>query len=329
MKHGTLLYDTYRAAAHQPQRVAQTMQDTSYAPLYDAVTIDASMAPILDAARVYVLTLDAVQVIVDAAQRLQPSQLPIPRPPALPMWIEVDEQRVLRIEGMAFRFSGILLFAEGERVVVQFLGAGGAPLALAYIPNSGQWQSPLIEASPLAPPDIACQHRDCPIRERESHKRLGGVFSRDVLLADAGLTCTCFGLRQDMLLLITAFLAFLTADGVEREEIVVQPPAQPRRARKQGATPLPRNPIRYQHLSLTNPTTISVRRLPSGQIDVQHRDADADVALSREISKKAHFRLLIAGPGQRWLKTDVVLVHRSKPFQRRLRGNTTRFIVEE
>ena len=229
---------------------------------------------------------------------------------------------------MPWQFSGILLYAEGDRVMAELMGAG-TMAGIAYRPNSGVWDSPLIEASSLAPESVRCQHDTCPIRARASRvAHIGSVSSGDVLLAESGIACSCWGLRQDLLLLITAFLSFLIADGVVSEEITVLPTPQSHSQRRHhSGTGIPRNPIRYQRLSLTHPQSIVVRRLPNGQAEVTPQGV-MEGTLSREITRRPHPRLLIAGPGQRWTKTQIVFVHASKPFYRRVSGNPIRFIVD-
>ncbi|MDE1904939.1 MAG: hypothetical protein KGH75_00630 [Rhodospirillales bacterium] len=329
-KSGQLHYDAYRAAAHDPAQIAADMRGTGYAALYGsmrlATTDQQRWARDWDAARIYVLSREALEVVLEAGARLQPGQYPIPHPPALPMWIEFDS---VSIQTNNVSWTGMLFTAdEAGDVEVMIMGAS-MPLGFTYAPETLHWRAPLLQTAHLAPPGHRCEAVSCPLQiQRGTGRVVIATSDQDALLTDQGIACQCWGTIEQWTRMIAAFLAFLTAQGIEHEIVVLPVKPPPRHIRRDPKrVSAPSNPIRYQRISLAHPAPSVIRRYADGTADVEPAAA-SDAPLTRTIVRRPHPRLLIAGPGQRWKTTRIVFVAQSVPYERHVR-NGVRFWVEE
>ena len=280
-------------------------------------------------ARIYVLTDDAVRCVAEAAALLGTRPYDLLPPPALPLWIEF-EQGFLRDRTDWDTFAlGIhpvavdtgktpLAGVDNSWLQVRLFRHNAPVSSLYYQPDSRAWKWEYT----LKPCTSGCQ-----LAALTTSTLASVVHSEQAMAADLGLACACWAEGNEWLRLIAVFFHLLSASGVEREVIVAPPITRSRRQQRHGATVARAKPLRYERVSLSHPKPQVVRR-SEGKAEVVTPTADESTAWSRETRNKPYPRLLIAGPGSRWKKTQVVFVAASKPYRRRIVGNTIRYWVE-
>ena len=292
-----------------------------------------SLSATLQAARVHLISEEAVKLVVETGDRLRYISINTPEPPVLPLWIE---------------FEGIAVGQEDQRIVALLVirdWEDAKGLRVYSINTEEGIKSLFLRSSGWELEQVGpCSYYMCPLGKKTCDGVLYYIHQKRDEFSALEKGCACYEAGRSWAQIISVFLYLLSAEGVvqQEEERAKEVPASASQRKQAEVRKWNKEhpPIRYISLSLTAPVRVqrsaASRALALEPPDeaAEERDGQEQAAVPpgehRLVAVRAHPRLLIPGPGKPWRpeKGAQVVWIRTFSYNRRTRGpSRTRYYV--